>query len=574
MSADHSVNFQSLNVVRDELVATIEAAARDLEAFVSSDQEDAKALQSCVNSVHQITGIMRMLELSSASMLAEELLEVTTEVSPGRTGPGFDRKMDAISTTFFILTRYLEYLQLVKHQVPVLLIPHINALRKIRHEPALPESHYLSLSLPATLSFPSAEDATTSSRTLNKEIRKIRQMYQIGLTGILREKQIPSSISLMRRAIKRLARYTDPAAPLHAFWYLADVALESIESKSMSWMETRKFLFMHLDRAIRQVESSEGDIKGIETSKVMLKEFIYLVILSGNESSLAQPVRTQFSSLDIPYTETELQKEYTSLYGPSSHTISSLAQVLQVEITNAKRTLENASQVGTGHIDDIQSFKSVLTNISEILSVVGLKRASDSLKVQLNTVDRWEQGGHAITAEEFDCVANTLLYLESTMDGLGQSDLSASMDADADPISQQSQIATHQLSSAIQIVIDEALGGLSLTKRALNSFADSDYDTGHIQNIGKNLSAIRGAMSLLCHPRAEAVLQKSASFVDEVLLDREPPAAINELLETFADVIISVEYYFDSADNRGNMDDSVLKIAEESLEALGYSVTG
>ena len=55
-------------------------------------------------------------------------------------------------------------------------------------------------------------------------------------------------------------------------------------------------------------------------------------------------------------------------------------------------------------------------------------------------------------------------------------------------------------------------------------------------------------------------------------MDNDQPPAIKETLETFADAIIAIEYYLDSATARLKMDDSVLQIAEESLEALGYAV--
>ena len=41
------------------------------------------------------------------------------------------------------MTRYLEYVQQSERKLPVLLVPYINELRKVRKEPVLPESHFL-----------------------------------------------------------------------------------------------------------------------------------------------------------------------------------------------------------------------------------------------------------------------------------------------------------------------------------------------------------------------------------------------------------------------------------------------
>ncbi len=573
MSSEHSINIQSLNLVQDELIVTIENSARELESFVSSGHEDVDALQASINGVQQIAGILKMLELTSASMLAEELLHVANEIPPGASGSAFDKQLEVISNTFFILTRYLEYLQQVRYQVPVLLVPHINALRKLRGEAALPESQFQHISVPDTLAAPPVDKLDiTDPAQLKAEFRRARHMYQIGLTGFLREKQVDKSLALMRRAVKRVHRLMGSEQPLAVLWWLADVIFESFMVVHMAPLEMRKFLCMRLERVFRQLVQVPDKAMSAAPPKGLLKEMLYLVVLSDSRTEGAKRLRAQCPSLSLPYTEQALQKEYAALYGPSSHTISSLSYVLQTEISSAKRTLENAATSDTSIVADLDSFVSVLNNIAEIFGVVGLGAAGKSLKEQVSVVETWTDESK-ITPQAMSNVANTLLYLESLIVDLRNADLSGDGEARATNEGERdAQIANHELSGAIKIVIEESLGGLSLTKRALNSFSDSNYDIGHIKNIVKTLNSIRGAMDLLLFDRVARILQRSVAFVEEVLLDQDPPAAIHEVLETFADVIISVEYYFDSANNRGDMDDTVLKVAEESLRALGYGV--
>lgn len=168
-------------------------------------------------------------------------------------------------------------------------------------------------------------------------------------------------------------------------------------------------------------------------------------------------------------------------------------------------------------------------------------------------------------------MANTFLYLESVIADLENTSMQSRGRA-TDQSSRDAQVVSNELASAMDIVKEECLGGLSLTKRALNSYSDSHYDSGHIRNIAKTLNTIRGAMSLLNKERVTVVLENSVSFVDEVLMDSDLPAAINEVLETFADVIVAVEYFFDSAESIEDMDESVLQVAEESLAALGFEI--
>src|SRR5687767_8467752 len=123
MTAD-SASFHSLNVIRDELVATIEQAARDLELYVSEEGDNSRSFQSCLAGIKQINGILRLLEFKGASMLAEELLATASTLDTMERGPLFEKQLELISTTFFVLSRYLEYVQQTERKIPVLLIPY------------------------------------------------------------------------------------------------------------------------------------------------------------------------------------------------------------------------------------------------------------------------------------------------------------------------------------------------------------------------------------------------------------------------------------------------------------------
>ena len=84
-------------MVRNELVATIEQAARDLELFFSGSQEDP--LKSCIDAVKQIIGILKLLQFRGASLLAEELylaLQDVNVIQPKQS----DKRLEQVSNSF------------------------------------------------------------------------------------------------------------------------------------------------------------------------------------------------------------------------------------------------------------------------------------------------------------------------------------------------------------------------------------------------------------------------------------------------------------------------------------------
>jgi len=568
-----AVNFQSLNMVREELVATIEESARNLESFVNQ-QEDSDALQNCIDGIRQIVGILRLIQFNGACLLAEELLVTATDISPGNSGPEYDKRLEVISNTFFVLTRYLEYIQQVERKVPVLLISPINELRKLRSETAITECHFFHIDLGKSPQIPAFETLDTHGEPFQNTVRRLRQMYQIGLLGLVREKQLKNSLALMRRAMIRMQRLTGTKTPLTLLWWMANITLDAMNAQGMSILETRKTLFSRIDRVLRQVQNNGEAALNAAPPRALLKELVYLIALSGKDSDDIRAIRTNYGIESFSYSDKDLTSERDALHGPSAHTVMSLAKVLQSELTSTKRVLENAAQSSSQKIDELDEFIANLHKIAEILAIVGLTSPSNILREEIKRIQLWKMAEDGPDGSELADVANTMLYLDSAVLALENAKLSDEKLAEANKVAQQEIVASTELSEAGRIVIEECEAGLSLTKRALTSFSDSNFDTGHIRNIAKTLNTVRGGMIMLKKDRAADILGQCVRFVEDVLMDSDRPAALKELLETFADAVVAVEYYLDSASSNLEMDDTVLKVAEESLEALGHAVYG
>ncbi|MEY4589126.1 MAG: hypothetical protein RL497_1202 [Pseudomonadota bacterium] len=556
-------------MVRNELVATIEQAARDLELFFAGTEE-GDPLKSSIDAVKQIIGILKLLQFRGASLLAEELYLALNEITQG-TSPQSDKRLEHVSNSFFVMTRYLEYVQLSERKLPVLLVPYINELRKVRKEPVLPESHFFSINLNYTPALPAFEPISVSEKEFRPLLSRLRHMYQLGLLGVLRNRQVQPSLGLMRRALIRLQRLGGKDKPLTLLWWLANLTIVAMVRQNMELIESRKMLFSRIDRVIRQVQKGGPAAYVAAPPRGLIKELMYLLVLSGQESDTIKALQRGYGILPSDMTDKYLAKERQALRGPSIHTVNSLSRVLQIEITNTKNILELAS-VTRYQIDDLPGLQETLNKIAEALGVVGLTGPSQVLKGALPTVAAWAAAGNRANEKDLDELAKILLYLESAVASLERTRMSDESLATASEQAQKQVVACSELAQAERIVIQESEAGLSLTKRAITAFSESGFDLSHIRNISKTLESVWGAMVLIDQKRAAVALLRCIHFVDEVLLGAEQPDALKELLETFADVIISIEYFLDTAPNVSRLDTSVLQVAEDSLAALGYAV--
>jgi len=356
-------------MIRDELVATIEQSARDLEVFVSSTEE-AKSLQACISGIRQILGILKLLEFKGAAMLAEELLATAKTIEPGQAGSNFEKQLELVSNTFFVLSRYLEYVLQAERKVPVLLIPYINDLRKYRREPLLPESFFFNVNLTSSPVVPKADAIAVKDSEFRSLLVRLRHMYQLGLLGVLRNKQPVASLGLMRRALIRLQRMGNDK-PLAVLWWMSNLVVDAFIQEGMELIEPRKMLLSRIDRIIRQVQKGGAAAYQAAAPKGLIKELLYLLVLSGSNNEHITSLKRTFGVKSFSYTDKHLANERNALRGPSANTISSLVRVLQTETSTIKSVLETAAQ-GMQIIDDIEGFRSSLSKIAETLVIVGL----------------------------------------------------------------------------------------------------------------------------------------------------------------------------------------------------------
>lgn len=567
MSTTESLNLASLKMVHDELVATIEQSASRLEQF-AQDRNNGELLQSCIDGIKQIRGTLSLIQMKGVDVLADELLNHILEITLGD-DPTTNQRLDLLSASFFILPRYLEYCAQTSRSMAMLLIPHINDLKLARKVPPLPESYYCSMEIIKVSR--KGQAVANLPEDYNQLVRRLRHMYQTGLLNVFKNVQIKGSLGMMIRSLERLESISQ-GSNLSNLWWLAATTFSALVERKMDLTKTRRLLFSAVDREIKRFQFEGASVLQRDIAPALQKELLYILALSRSTHERSKTVLTAFGVRPLSYSETELVREMEFLRGPSANTISSMVTVLRDELHSTKNILERAALGGAELLNETPELLETLKKVADILKVVGLVSPSNSLKVEIEKLTRWKTTRAQIAPDELIAVADTLLYVESTIAGLSNANLSDEKVAQINALSRDAAMANNQIAEAEKIVIDEAEAGLVLVKRGLSSFVESNYDKNHISNIAGTLDSVRGGMFVLGLPRAAKVLAGCMSFVEHELMQNEQHPAIQHLLETFADAIISLEYYLDSIKLDKKADTNVLQIAEESLQALGHKV--
>ncbi|MNO56746.1 hypothetical protein D3C76_472680 [compost metagenome] len=553
----------SLNLVRDELFATMEQAEQNLEHFIA-ERQNGSLLQHAVECLAQIRGTLNLIELMGAELLAQEALRLATDI-PADAGEERDGQLAALGNALFVLRRYLENLEVQQQEIPELLLPAINEVRQAAGHPPLPESFFFSARLdqprPAETSAPAVQVAD-----LNHEIRRLRHMYQVGLLGLVREQNLYPGMKLMGRALARVDALLGGTARTRLCWIGAG-ALEALVDARMLPRKTRKQLFARIDRELRQLLANER----YEAPRQLLKELLYLTSLAGSNGPRASQLRDVFDLERMPFTDQLLEEEAQRLSGPGRAVLRSLSVAIREELTAVKDQLDLMER-GAHQADALSTLHAQLGKLGKTLGMIGLKNPEQVLQAQLAPVSSWVARGEVESPAALNALAEALLYVESVIGGLERGSERLAARSEPVPLQQADSFASHQLAEARIVVIEEARAGLALAKRAISSYLESDGDKLHLANIPGSLHAVRGGLWFLAQERAALLLGACADYIQRHMIETTQMPS-EQMLETLADALTGLEYYLEGGAVRGmEGQPDVLDVASDSVKALGMEV--
>ena len=548
----------SLNLVRDELFATMEEAESSLEHFIA-DRHNGSLLQQAVENLHQVRGTLNLIELAGAELLAQEVLDQATDI-PAGAGEERDAQLSALSNALHVLRRYLENVEAHRQEMPELLLPAINDLRHAGGQSALPESFFFSVRLdharPRT-SPPSVDGAARES-----EARRLRHMYQVGLLGFIREQNPQASLKLMGRALSRLDSLF-ANEPRGRLCWVGAAAVEAQVDGQLLARKSRKQLFSRIDRELKQLFVNGQ----YEAPRGLLKELLYLVALADSRGPQATALSEVFGLTPLPFTDHLLEEEYQRLAGPGQAVMRSLSSAIREELNSVKDMLDLIER-GTLQSDSLNSLHALLGKLSKTLGMVGLSSAGNSLNAQLQTVASWSEES-APQPQELHKLADAVLYVEGMVASLDRGERREVRPTQAQPGEEADSFALHQLNEARIVVVDEAQAGLALAKRAITAYLESGGERMHLSNVPFSLQAVRGGLWFLGQERAAQLVGACADYIQQHMFDA-PHMPSEQMLETLADALSSLEYYLEAgAVMRPETQPSVLDLAAESVRALG-----
>ncbi|AEF20309.1 Hpt domain-containing protein [Pseudomonas fulva] len=553
-------DYVALEWVKGEIAETLKQARQALEAFVENPQ-DSTRMRFCQTYVHQVHGTLQMVEFFGAALLAEEMEHLSQALIDGRVA-NQGEALEVLMQAILQLPVYLDRIQTARRDLPMVVLPLLNDLRAARGEKLLSETSLFSPDLSARTAALSAESLTQlRTAELPALLRKLRQMLQVALVGVIRQQDMDTNLGYMARVFARLETLCK-SSPLESLWQIASGVVEGLSNGSIANGTSVRTLLRQVDKELKRLTEQGADGINQAAPDELTKNLLFYVAKASPQSPRNQVLRERYNLDEALPDHDVVDEERARLAGPDRDAMRSVVGALCEELVRVKDSLDLFVRSDRAQVNELQNLLVPLKQIADTLAVLGFAQPRKVIVDQLDVVRALTEGAQSPSDAVLMDVAGALLYVEATLTGMvGQNDGNKR---------EESHLPTTDVGQIHQLVIKEARTGLEQAKDAIIEFIASQWNHDHLARVPELLTQVRGGLAMIPLERAAALLNACNRYIQEQLLARK--AVPNwQNLDTLADAITSVEYYLERlSEDHATQGDLILDVAEESLGALGY----
>lgn len=551
-------DYVALDWVQGEIITTLEEAQAALEAYVGQP-EDKSRLRFCLNHLHQIHGTLQMVEFYGAAALAEEM-EKLAEAILNDTVSSQEESIEVLMESMLQLPNYLERLRQSRRDIPLVLMPTLNDLRAARGEALLTNNALFSPDLTSARRPAKTDQAARMAdpRTVT-QLRKVRQMYQFALVGVIREKDVQTNLELMHKALHYLEGLAKDTAH-EEFWRCATGLIDAFEHKQLTLSLSVKSLFRMVDLRIKRMIEEPITIFGQKLPEDTLKNLLYYIACAEPVTDRLKSIRDDYKLDEALPKDAAIAEERAKLSGPDRSAISSVVSALNEELSRIKDQLDLFVRDSFKDIDDLLSLLPGLTQLGNTLTILGLGQPRKLVQDLVARLDALEKSREVPNDDALMHMAGLLLQVENQLAKMGESQ-------GASETEEESFIPKDQLANAHDAVIREARNEIEQIKLAIVEFIGSQWDLTHIEKVPDQLRTIQGGLKIIPLEKASTMMGACADFIQHTLIDQGKTPDWQQL-DTLADAVTSIEYYLERMTEGGDNNELILQVAEDSLKRL------
>ena len=560
MNPQGTVQYSSLSWVKKQLDTVLHDAQTSLSDYIE-DNTNTSALEQCVEHLRLVYGTLQMVEVYGAAMLAEEMELTARAQLDGRIEKPED-VYDVLMRAMLQLPDYLEGLQAGNQDAPITLMPLMNDMRSARKEKLLSESV---LFLPNVNAVEIEElglvVAAIEPGHLTKEAKRLRTHYQMGLLDVLRNNKKIPGLKRMRAVIESLQKVTADEG-VKRFWMVVSALLEAtVDEQEIESNITIKGLLSGVDRQIKLLIEVGEDEFIDQFSRELLKNILYYVGTSTSTKPRVVKVKQAYK-LEELLDDSSSEEISASMGGINAELFDTVSQGIREDLASVKDTLEIFMQSADKDVEQLPSASKQIEKIADTYGMLGFGAVRQKVLDQRDEMEKIIKGELEVTEARVMEIAGALLEAESKLD-----DYIAGKSGLVDDSDETQIVPSSEYRKVLTTVVVEGLKNFTEAKEAILAFAAGNDDADHLGVVMHRLEEVRGASMILSSERVEKLITGLMEYVRIVLQGHQRQLEMQEQ-DTLADVVTSIEYYFEALSEGRPGVDVGLQAGERALGVL------
>jgi chemosensory pili system protein ChpA (sensor histidine kinase/response regulator) len=532
------VASQTLDLVGREVNATLAEARGALESYVEQP-DNVALLQRCEQELHQVQGVLRMLEIYGAALLAEEMEHVAhylLETAAERKGQA--ESLDALMRCMVQLPSYLERVLAGGRDLALVLLPLLNDLRAVRGSALLSEGTLLLLNLKSDKQAQPAAVAGEEPMTVEQWSRRLRARYQVGLIGWIRGERGEQNLEVLAAVARKLEQIAT-RQPVFQLWWVIGALIEALQEHGLEAGVSVKRLLGLGDREIRRLYE-QGEARYSQHPPVeLLNNLLYYVGRAESSGGRVSAVRASFRLAELLPVDESIEQERESLSAPSVKLMQTVAAAIREDLSKVKDALDIFVRRGGGQPQELAPQVELLRKIGDTLGVLGLGELRGKVQAETERLTKIINGTLKPDESTLVDVAATLIGVEDQLDeGL----VGMILPKDKDLPQPTTDGEFQQVQSA---VLRECIVNLARIKEAVVQSVGGTLDAAGLDSWQDLMRGIKAGLLLLGKTRAVEVIDGITTQLKRVMqpgVHVLPPGFVDRL----ADAIVSVEYYMET----------------------------
>ncbi len=563
---------QTFDLVGRELGGTLNEARVALEAY-AEQSDNLSLLERCAAELHRVQGVLRVLEIYGAALLAEEMEQVTRYlIDTASDRRNHAESLDALLRAMVQLPSYLDRVLAGGRDLALVLLPLLNDLRAVRGSPLLSEGTLLLLNLKSEESpVPARLPPGEPELTVLQWARRLRAQFQLGLVGWIRGERVADNLAALAQVAARMEQVATDQ-PVFQLWWVTGAVIEALRDDGLEGSVSIKRLLGLADRELKRLYE-QGEPRYCQTPPVeLLNNLLYYVARTTSTGPRVSAVRASFRLDELLPVDQAIDEARETLSAPSIKLMQTVAAAIREDLGKVKDTLDIFVRRGGGQPGELAPQLDLLRKIGDTLGVLGLGELRGKIQGELVRLDDIVAGrvppGEALLVE----IATTLIGVEDRLDGsllrMIVPDRGESGEGAGAPQRDGSgEVASEDFLHVQAAVLRECIVNLARIKDTIAQNVGGTLDAPGLDAWPDLMRGIKAGLLLLGRTRAVAVVDGIATCLRRVMQPGGTRLAAS-YLDRLADAIVSVEYYMETLEAGRAEPGYMLDNAQNCLDAL------